>query len=374
MIDNPFSLIGYERPEYFCDREKETQALLKSIENKRNITLFAQRKIGKTGLIQHVFHLLSKKKSTAVIYLDIMATNNLKEFVNAFAGAVLGKLDAKAIQLMQKATKIISLLRPKITYDTLTGEPEISIDIGSEKEAVHTLEEIFKYLKERSRKTKIVIAIDEFQQVLDYPERNTEALLRSKIQFLPNVSFIFSGSQKHLLMEMFTDSKRPFYQSTDLMELNKINATVYSSFIKMHFKRGEKKISDEDIQYILDWTRTVTFYVQSVCNKLYYRHEKSLTTEMVREMLYEIIKEREAGFFNYRSLLAQQQWNLLVAVAKEDGVKAPSGADFIHKYKLGANSSVRTALKALLEREMIVQEDGKYFVYDVFFARWLQRL
>ncbi len=374
MIDNPFPVIGYERPEYFCDREKETQTIIRYIENKRNIMLFANRKIGKTGLIQHVFHLLSKKKNTAVIYLDIMATSNLKEFVTAFAGSVIGKLDAKAIQLAQKATKIIALLRPKITYDTLTGEPEISIDIASEKEAIHTLEEVFKYLKEHSRKMKIIIAIDEFQQVLEYPEKNTEALLRSKIQFLPNVSFIFSGSQKHLLMEMFTDSRRPFYQSTDLMELNKISPAIYASFIKTHFKKGDKKISDEDIHYILDWTGMVTFYVQSVCNRLYYRPEKNLSIGLIKEVLFEIIKEREAGFFNYRSLLAHQQWNLLVAMAKENGVKEPSGADFIHKYRLGANSSVRTALKALLEREMIVQEDGKYFVDDVFFARWLERL
>jgi hypothetical protein len=374
MIDNPFPVIGYERPEYFCDREKEVQFLLRSIENKRNSTLFANRKIGKTGLIQHLFHLLSKKKNTAVIYLDILGTSNLKEFVTAFAGSVIGKLDAKAIRLAQKATKIISLLRPKISYDTLTGEPEIVIDIATEKEAIHTLEEVFKYLKERSKKMKIVIAIDEFQQVLEYPEKNPEALLRSKIQLLPSVSFIFSGSQKHLLMEMFADARRPFYQSTDLLELNKIPVAVYAAFIKQQFKKGEKKISDADILFIQEWTRNVTFYVQSVCNRLFYRSEKNLSNELIKEVLYELIQEREASFFNYRSLLAQQQWNLLVAIAKEDGVREPSGFDFIHRHKLGANSSVRTALKALLERELVIREGEKYFVYDVFFSRWLARL
>ena len=374
LTDNPFPLIGYEKPEYFCDREKELAHMTKCIDNKRNITLFANRRLGKTGLIQHTLHKLSKRRNHSVIYFDVLGTGTLREFVKTFGGAVIGKLDSKALKLLNTATGILKALRPKITYDALTGEPEVSIDVKTDKEAIHTLEEIFNYLKERSKTQKIIIAIDEFQQVLEYPEKNTEALLRSKIQMLPAVSFIFSGSSKHLLMDMFTDTRRPFYQSTDLLELQKINPAVYSVFIKEHFKKGKKKISDDDIAHILEWTRNVTFFVQSVCNRLYYLHHKNLTREIINSTLYDLLMEREAGFFNLRSLLTTQQWNMLIAIAREDGVKEPSGFDFMHKHKVGAGSSVRAALKSLLEKELVVMEDAKFQVYDVFFSRWLQRL
>ena len=374
MSDNPFPITGYEKPEYFCDREKEARRLVSAIANKRNTTLFSDRKVGKTGLIQHVFYQYSKKRNTATIYFDILGTTNLQEFVKAFAGAVIGKLDSKAIKFLQSASGLVKSLRPKISYDTLTGEPEISIDINTPKEASHTLDEIFNYLKVRSRETKIIIAIDEFQQVLDYPEKGTEAVLRSKIQFLNNVSFIFSGSRKHLLMEMFTDARRPFYHSTDMMLLEKINPEIYTEFISRHFKKAGKNIFADDVRYILEWTRGITFYVQSVCNRLFYSSDKKITRENINETFLSILSERESGFFNYRSMLGLQQWNLLEAVAKNDGVKEPSGAEFIHRHQLGANSSVRTALKALLEKELIVKEDEKFHVYDVFFSRWLERL
>jgi hypothetical protein len=269
---------------------------------------------------------------------------------------------------------LLSALRPKITYDALTGEPSISIDVKNEKEALHTLDEIFGYLKEHTKHHKIIIAIDEFQQVLEYPGKNTEALLRSKIQLLPNVAFIFSGSRKHLLIDMFTSARRPFYQSTDLLELNVINPEVYAAFIQKQFKKGKKNIATRDILYILEWTRDVTFYVQSVCNRLFYQPTREITRELINQTLYDLMKERETGFFNYRQLVAAQQWNLLMAIAKEGKVKEPTAADFMQRYKLGANSTVRTALKALLQKELIVQDKGEYFVYDVYFSRWLERL
>lgn len=374
MRNNPFPVTGYEKPEYFCDREKETRRLMSAIDNKRNTTLFSDRKVGKTGLIEHVFRQYSKKRNTAAIYFDILGTTDIRDFARLFAAAVIGKLDSKAMKLLQKATGIVKALRPKITFDSLTGEPEITIDIQTDKEAVHTMDEIFNYLKQRSKQTKIVIAIDEFQQVLQYPEKGIEATLRSKIQFLSNVVFIFSGSRKHFLMDMFTNARKPFFQSTDMMELNKIDPIIYAPFIMKHFKDASMGITTEDINYIMEWTRGITFYVQSVCNRLFFLNERKITRDMINDIFLTLMKERESTYFNYREILANQQWNLLEAIAKNEGIKEPSGAAFIHRFRLGANSSVRTALKALLDMEMVIREDDKFQVYDVFFARWLARL
>ena len=53
---NPFLITGYQGPDYFCDREKETASLMSALKNGRNITLISPRRMGKTGLIKNVFY------------------------------------------------------------------------------------------------------------------------------------------------------------------------------------------------------------------------------------------------------------------------------------------------------------------------------
>jgi AAA+ ATPase superfamily predicted ATPase len=369
---NPFLITGYISPDYFCDRYQETTTLLSALENQRNTTLFAARRIGKTGLIFHLSNALKKQKEVSFFYLDIMATATLNEFINQLGKAIIGRMDTKPEQMLSKVGKFFAALRPKITYDPLTGQPNVEFGIETEKEATQTIEQIFAYLQDQNK--RVVIAIDEFQQILYYPQSNTEALLRAQIQKLTHVNFIFSGSHTHLLLSMFGNHSRPFYQSTQLMHLEKINSEEYSSFIEKHFNRAGREIKQKHIEDILEWTKGHTFYVQYVCNKLYGNGVKKINTTQMKEVLLSILKENEALYYNYRNLLTDTQWNLLKAIAKEDEVEMPTGKDFIKKYKLSAASSVKTALTALIEKQMVYEEKGKYFVYDIFLARWLERL
>ena len=168
---NPFLVAGYYSPEYFCDRETETAKIISALENDRNISLMSPRRYGKTGLIQHAFYkIVEKDKNAVCIYFDIYSTQNLNDFVKIFAESVLGK--------------------PVLSYDALSGQPELSVKIEQETIA-QSLQEVFSYLKQSDK--RCYIAIDEFQQVAEYPEKGTEALLRSYIQFLPNVKFVFSN-------------------------------------------------------------------------------------------------------------------------------------------------------------------------------------
>lgn len=145
---------------------------------------------------------------------------------------------------------------PIISYDALTGAPEVSFKFTEEKMAEKTLFGIFQFLE--SQEKPILIAIDEFQQVANYPETNTEALLRSQIQRLTNARFIFSGSNKHMMAELFNSAKRPFFSSTQMMYLTPIPEDKYSSFIKDKFNEAGKEINNEAIHFILQWTRSHT--------------------------------------------------------------------------------------------------------------------
>ncbi len=371
---NPFTLKEYAGPEYFCNRKDETKRIINAIENQRNLTLSSIRKMGKTGLIHHVFNKLNNTKDYDLVYFDIYHTSSLLGFINKFGTSLLTEKESFPEKIKRMIKSFISSIRPTITYDSFTGAPVFSFNINNEASGVNTIEEIFGFLEQRSRETPVVIAIDEFQQIADYPEKNVEALLRTNIQKLLNVNFIFSGSDKHLLTSMFTDAKRPFYQSTEFMHLEEIPASEYSEFIKTNFNNNAISIEDEAIKNILTMTRRHTYYVQYLCNKLYGSEEKNIDNKVVKEVFFNILNENEVYFSEYRDLLTKQQWDLLIALAKEEGISQVTTSKFIKKYNLSTTSTVRRGIKSLLEKKMIYKKDAKYYVYDVFLAKWLTRL
>lgn len=224
--NNPFLIAGYHSPEFFCDRETETAAILNALHNGRNVTLIAPRRMGKTGLIRHAFYRLKEQEpDIATLYMDIYSTQSMGDFVRLFANTVLGKLDTAPQKALSRIGQFIRSCRPVFTFDELTGVPKVTIDVAPQEEE-STLKEIFDYLG--SSEKRCYIAIDEFQQIAEYQEKGIEASLRSYIQFLPNVNFIFAGSKQHLMQEMFMSSKRPFYQSTQLLTIGPINREAYA--------------------------------------------------------------------------------------------------------------------------------------------------
>jgi hypothetical protein len=267
---------------------------------------------------------------------------------------------------------LFTSLRPTITFEHITGLPNIQFRLETEKDIAQTLEQVFKYIKKQ--KKRVVIAIDEFQQITDYPEKNIEAILRANIQKATNTTFIFSGSHKHILLSIFREYGRPFYQSTELHLLEKIKDEYYKKFIKSKFEKGGKKIKVAQAERILEITRTHTFYVQFLCNRLYSHSVQSITDEIIGKTLLEILSENESVYINYRNLLTESQWNLLRAIAKEGSAKKLLSRKFIQTYKLSAASSVQAAIGALTDKEMIYKTGDSYYVYDVFLERWLERL
>ena len=372
--ENPFHLKGYHGSALFCNREKETSTLIENVKNGINTTLFSIRRMGKTGLIHHVFNKLGKDKNRKCIYVDIYATQSLAEFTNYLASAILHAFPEKD-SIGKKFINLIKGFNPVITYDGLTGVPEITLTYAQPRQYEYSLNGLFEFLEKQNK--QIVIAIDEFQQITSYPEKNTEALLRTIIQRLQNVVFIFSGSQKHILLEMFNSAKRPFFSSTTPLHLGAIPEEIYASFILKLFSNRKKKIDKESIEFILDWTRVHTYYTQALCNKIYVQNSGVIDINDVYVACDSILKEQENVFFQYRNLLTAPQWKLLKAVAKEGIVNQPTGSTFIGKYNLGNPASVKRSLEALVSKEMVFREDSNngshYQVYDCFLSRWLER-
>lgn len=310
----------------------------------------------------------NSKKSVAVIYADLLPTMNGNEMLNSISTA-LYRIRKNESNFLERMLGFLASLRPRLTMDSLTGEP--SIELRVESSAIKSgLEQILRLIPEI--KQDIVFMFDEFQQIGHYPEKNIEAVLRSVIQETPAVPYIFSGSSKHMLENMFMSAGRPFYQSSELMYLDRINEDDYSIFIRDNFDRGRISLDEKAVKKVFEWTRLHTYYVQYVCNLLYEKGVKNTGEAEVNTVFAQIIVDFEPQFINYRNLLPSHQLRLLKAIAIENGVTQPTAGNFIGKHDLTSPSSVSTSLKALTDKEMIVIDRDKLQVYDVFLSRWLE--
>ena len=374
---NPFQIIHYKGPQYFCDREQETKELTTAILNGRSVTLFSIRRIGKTGLIHHVLNRLKTKSDVIPIYVDIYDTRSERDFVNAISSAVLRSFEKDKENFIRQIGHFFGRYRPQISFDVMTGNPNVSLDIQNSEDMELSMAALFSIIQDQ--KKQVVIAIDEFQEIETYPNSKLAATLRKYLQEVTNLSIIFSGSKRSLLTSMFSSPKSILYRTTQLYELSKIAAKPYREFILFQFRQDHRKIDLALIDKILQWTRRHTYYTQYFCHRLFESGSKQITETNINEIKFKILKENEMVFYNYQKLLSRQQWKLLKAIGIEGEVREPTSAAFIQKYQLGAHSTVRLSLQKLLEKEMIydwVDMDAAkgrsiYQVYDVFLEQWI---
>lgn len=371
-LTNPFIYQGYESPKYFCDREVETKTLLSHLKNGRNVTLISPRRIGKTGLIKNTFyHLKEQEKDATCLYIDIFATKNLHDFVELLGVMVINEIVRKNASFIEKTISFFSALRPVLSMDPLTGEPSVSITVEPSKEDI-TIQSIFNYLNDSEQ--EVYIAIDEFQQIAEYPEKGTEALLRSYIQFAQHVHFIFSGSKFHLMAEIFGSPKHPFYQSTEMMGLKPLDSDVYYDFSLQFFKEKGGNIEKDIFEYLYNMFEGHTWYIQCIMNRLYEANNNVESIDQVNAAILSILAGREPQFESLSQFFTDNQFSLLKAIAKEGIVAQPTAGRFIKSHNLSGASSTKAALKVLEDKELVYRKPEGYIIYDRFMDLWLKRL
>ena len=367
-LNNPFVLVGYHGPQYFCDRVAETKKLCDAIRNDGNVTLLSPRRYGKTGLIMNAFDKLAKGGEYETIYVDIFGTQNLAEFTKLLANAVVGRLDTPIEKVGGAAKRLIQGIRPTLTYDDARGRPSLSFDISVEK-AEASLSDIFEYLKEHDRRT--VIAIDEFQQIAEYPEKGIEAVLRSYVQFSP-ARFIFAGSKQHIMRDMFTSPKRPFYQSSLMMPIDVISEGSYYDFAVRFFKKAGRKLDREVFSALYHRFDGITWYVQTLLWDFYASGEDITSVGQLDEAVRQRVLSNEYDQQRVMEILPDGARRLMRAIAAERVVASPQASDFISKYGLRAASSVKTSLDMLVGKELVYRGGNGYVVYDRLLAEYLR--
>lgn len=375
MSDNPFILEPYRSKDLFCDRENELAQLMGHLENGRNVTMISPRRLGKTGLI---FRLFDEIKTTGApyetVYADISDTLSLEDFIKVLSQAVATQLKSQSKIL--SFLKALKSIRPLLGVDPFSGMPQVSIAFATNEQQQRTLEDLLMFLENYPQ--QVVVAIDEFQQIREYEGLNMEAVLRKHIQHLHNVRFIYCGSKKHTMADMFTNAKSPFYESTVFLSLEKLSETVYADFIKHQFERRGKSIGDEHVRYILEWTRDYTYYTQKVCNKVFEISAKQVRMEDVYSSISFILDSEKERFLEIRRLITRSQWKMLKAIASEGTVSQITSSAFLTKYGIPSSSAALRNIKALMEKELVLAEPSgqnvTYSVYNVFLSRYLEQM
>lgn len=370
-VNNPFLVGKYLSDRYFCDRLEETNFLRKQILNGRNVALISPRRIGKSGLIQHFFNQTEIRDNYYVFFVDIYATTSLTEFVYTLGKEIYEQLKPQATVWKEKFFQVISSFRVGFKLDALTGAPSLEIGLGDIQTPQTTLDEIFAYINEADK--PCIIAIDEFQQIGDYPEKNVEALLRTKIQKCQRAQFIFSGSKRHVMSNMFNSLSKPFYQSAISMGLEPIPMDIYADFANRLFEENDRHIDRSVIETIWQKYNGYTWFVQMMMNELFALTQagESCHEERMIEAQHNVIMSQEGSYKDILSRLPPKQKMVLQAIAKEGIAHNITSSKFVRKYNLNSASSVQSAVKLLLKNELITQIDNTYRVYDFFFSEWL---
>ena len=370
-FSNPFLVYGYESPEYFCDREAESAQLISDLGNGWNVTLFSPRRMGKTGLIKNAFYRLQHEaKDTVCVYVDIFGTNDLSDFVQTFGTAILNAMLSRGEKALRRAMQFFAAWRPVVSMDPMTGEPSVSVTLEPRDSTVD-LKQIFDLIKDSGK--QVYVAIDEFQQIMSYPEKGVEAQLRSYIQFVHNAHFIFSGSKRHLMADIFLSPNRPFFHSTRLMELTAIAEEPYYAFARRFFHQQGHQLAKDVFHYVYRMLEGHTWYMQSVLKQLYAVAEDVVTDGQADEAVRQLVQDNNAYYETIFSLLPEKQQKLLDAIAHERHVTAPNSGLFIAHYRLTSASSVSSSLKSLTDKELVYKSSAGYQVYDRFFGLWLSR-
>ncbi|MEK6782120.1 MAG: AAA family ATPase [Bacteroidota bacterium] len=364
---NPFLVIGYEEG-LFCDREAETDTLLRSLSNRRNTCIISPRRLGKTALIHHVF---AQLKNWVCVYVDLNRCNNLDDFLKTLGSALANVPQANKLSLLQ----LLTSLKFSVEADPLTGQFNVGFNLVKPGDSKRPVSELLKALATHK---KVVIALDEFQQVLSFPDSQVEGWLRSEAQLHHSIRFIYSGSHQRVLNEMFGSNKRPFYHSAELMRLGCMDKSIYVNFIVYHFKKGRKAISRETAGFIYDYCFGFTAYIQQICNHLYDLLEKNITEELTLRVVGNLLTQYEPFYLKIKKPLSVIQFRALVAIARMKKVYSVTGNEFMSHAKLTNASSASKTVNSLLKYDLIYADtDNKgkefYSIDDVLFIRWLER-
>lgn len=372
---NPFIFDSLASEENFCNREREIEELLGDIRSSHNVIIFSQRRYGKTSLIKKVLH-LAKLEGFLTIYTDVYHILNEEDLVKAYAKALASTMEGSIEKIFETLKTIFSSLRPKITVDA-DGKPEFTFGVESGRDPIMDLEEVLESVKEYTDKKglKAAVVFDEFQQIGQLQQAHRiESIIRSQIQGHKDISYIFMGSKKHLIFDMFSDPTRPLYGGGKMLPLEKIAPKHLNGFVFSRFRSTGKHLPKEVASRLVEICESHPYYTQYVSHSLWETMPPNspITDTDLGNAVNLTISRIAPRYDSIWDLLPLRQRQALIALADLAPNEKIFSGDVIVKYGLASAPSFRKALKSLVDKSLVDRDQNTFSIIDVFFKKWIQ--
>jgi AAA+ ATPase superfamily predicted ATPase len=370
-MENPFAYSNYVTGNSFCNRKKEIVEMLKYIKGSQNVLLYSHRRYGKSSLIRQIFGEIEKKNSKiGAMHVELYGTISEKDFITKTFQS-LNQLESNFEKLLQSVNRALKSIRLNLSIDSATGGTSISPAFEAVNEKI-ILEALMNILSKYSQKHKLVIAFDEFQEVANYTEEGFEKRLRSYIQQHSNICYIFSGSQQHLITEMFNSNNRAFYKLAESFPLKKIETKHYVPWIQNLFSRKKVHLPAKFIETIIETFENHPMYIQNFLFHLWEEPAtRALSPEVIRKIEDAIVDKRILEYSVLWETLTINQKKTLKLILLNNGSNLYN-TDALKSVNLKTASLVTKALSSLLKKEIIVK-NGIYLIQDIVFKKWLQK-
>ena len=286
----------------FTDRVKETKRIVSNFENGMNTILISPRRMGKTSLINKVCESI-RKPCLMTVRMDIYDCRSEYDFYNTFCSEILRQTSSRMEHALESVKEFLGRLVPKISVnpDMMT---DYSLSLGLTPKNVSP-EDVLG-LPEKiavKRGYHIVVCIDEFQQIGEFPDTlSVQKRMRSIWQHFKNVSFCFYGSKKHMMENIFQNKRMPFYQFGDLVLLDRISTEDWVEYIVSRFKEGGKSISFAHAETICNLVENYSSYVQQLAWNVFVNTEKEVDTTSINNGLDDLMAQCSSFFIQQNQL------------------------------------------------------------------------
>jgi hypothetical protein len=315
------------------------------------------------------------KSDRSILFVKINAfkCETPQDFYELFAKRTVEGISSSAEALLSNAKEFISRLLPKLSVSGPAGQYEMSFGVDLKNNPID--EDILDLPQQiaSKKKKKIVVCIDEFQQIGEFPGTDRfQKILRSHWQEQPDVAYILYGSKKHMMLNIFGEYGSPFYKFGDLMFLPKISGENWIAYIRDRFTQTGKSIPDAVAGHLAALVENHPYYVQQLAQYSWLRTDKVCSEETVDASFQGMLDSLNLQFVNLMDSLTEKQRSFLCAVS--DGVRNLSAVETLSRYRLGTSGNIRILKSALKKRDLIEETGRRVEIQDPVFNRWIQRI
>lgn len=371
---NPFFTGTIAPGQPFCNRIKEQHTLMQHADSGMNVVLFAPRRYGKTSLVQRVQARLEKENGHCVIYAQFFRLMSVDDLVDRLAKAIFKGLH-RHLSLLEKGRRFLRYFPTFSVGFSLNPDGTPGISVSPTERRMESLDRLESLLSDISlflenEDTQVTIALDEFQDIVDLKDGRVEALLREHIQ-RHRATYIFLGSRRRVLQEIFTAKERPFYQSATMMELAPLPHGELVEFICDQFAHAGKTCPQENAIKLVDLVRQYPYYAQALAYRAFSLCTKTCTDENITTAYSEMMDNERYGYQAIVQSLSAAHLKFLCAISSQPFAQITS-SDFLQKHGLSLGG-VQHATRHLRDMDIIEKINEGWTVVDPIFEDWLRR-